>query len=68
MVRDKTHSEQVKRWAEYVRDNPREKWKKELKDFLDSQMIIARRFYKRLEKSSKGREILDRLKRAKMVK
>jgi len=60
-MRDKTHSEQVERWAEFCRDNP-QKWKSELKPLIDSQIIIAERFYKNLESSKEGREILLRLK------
>jgi hypothetical protein len=43
--RDKSHDEELVRWAEYVRENP-DKWKAKLKPFLDSQIIIARRFRK----------------------
>lgn len=44
-MRDKSHDEELVRWANYVRENPR-KWKIKLKPFLDSQIIIARRFRK----------------------
>lgn len=43
--RDKSHEEELVRWAEYVRENP-DKWKEKLKPFLDSQIIIAKRFRK----------------------
>lgn len=46
-MRDKTHDEQIVRWAKFVRDNP-DKWKSKLKPFLDSQIYMARRFYKKL--------------------
>ena len=55
-MRDKTHLEQVERWAEHVRDNP--EWKKQVKSFLDSQIIIANRFYKKLSLTPEGREKL----------
>jgi len=58
-MRDKTHLEQVERWAEHVRDNP--EWKKQVKSFLDSQIIIANRFYKKLAETSEGREKLKLL-------
>lgn len=54
-MRDKTHEEQIERWAKFVRDNP-DKWKIRFKDFLDSQVIMARRFYKKLSETEKGRE------------
>jgi len=58
--RDKSHDEQIERWADYVRENPSE-WKKHLKPFLDAQIIIARRFYKRLAETDGGREKINLL-------
>lgn len=60
-MRDKTHDEQIERWAIYVRENP-EKWKSKLKLFLDSQILIARRFYKNLAKSEDGKNKLLKLR------
>lgn len=60
-MRDKTHIEQVVRWAEFCRENP-EECKIKTKDLIDSQIIIARRFFKRLSKTKEGRKILERLK------
>ena len=54
-MRDKSHDEQIERWAEYVRENP-DKWKAKLKPFLDAQIIMARRFYKKLMETPEGRE------------
>ena len=34
-MRDKTHNEQIERWAIYVKENPNE-WKKKVKPFIDS--------------------------------
>lgn len=62
-MRDKTHSEQIERWAKYVRENPN--WKKELKKILDAQLIIARRVYANLENSEEGREKIIRLRKIK---
>lgn len=59
-MRDQTHIDQVERWAEYVRDNPYA-WKSKLKPFLDSQIIMARRFYKNLAKTNKGKEKISEL-------
>lgn len=57
-MRDDSHMEQVERWAEYVKAHPKE-WKKELKPFIDSQIIIANRFYSRLprEKAEELRRV-----------
>ena len=64
-MRDKSHEEQLERWAEYVKNNP--DWKIKLKPFLDSQIIIARRFYKKLAETEKGREkILELSKNRKL--
>jgi hypothetical protein len=60
-MRDKSHEEQVERWAEYVRTH--DNWKEKLKPFLDSQIIIARRFYKKLAKTPEGREKIMMLKK-----
>ena len=51
-------SEQVKRWAEYVREHPGE-WKRHLKPFLDAQILMARRFYRKLAKTPEGREKIN---------
>ena len=62
-MRDKTHIEQVERWAEYVRNNA--DWRKKLKPFLDSQIIISRRFYGKLAKTSAGRKKIKELRNIK---
>ena len=66
MTRDKSHMEQVERWACFVRDNPKDKWKPAINDLIDSQYEIAQRFYKNLEKTEKGREVLERLKKERL--
>ena len=60
--------EQVERWAEFVRVNPRQKWKKYVNLLLDATYQKADEFYERLEKSEEGREILKRLKGARVEK
>lgn len=64
MERDKSHLEQIERWAEYVKDNPN-KWKPKFKEFIDSQLIMARRFYKKLAETKEGREKIRLLRRLK---
>ena len=61
-MRDKTHDEQIERWAKFVRDNP-DKWKEKIKPFLDSQILIARRFYFKLAESEEGREKIKLLRK-----
>jgi hypothetical protein len=61
-MRDKTHMEQVEKWARFVRDNPRKVWKSQQGPLIDSQIIMANRFYSRLEKMQGGREKIRRLR------
>ncbi|MFA6023192.1 MAG: hypothetical protein WC781_03830 [Candidatus Pacearchaeota archaeon] len=56
------HEEQIERWANYVRENP-DKWKKQLKPFLDAQIIMARRAYAKLAETQEGREKIKMIKR-----
>ncbi len=63
-MRDKTHSEQIERWARYVKENPG-KWKSKIKPFLDSQIIMSRRFYKKLSETKQGSEKIKRLRELK---
>ena len=58
---DKTHDEQIERWANYIRNTPRSVWKQKFNDFIDAQFDMAEKFYKNLEKTEEGREALDRV-------
>ncbi len=60
-MRDKTHDEQIERWAKYVKENP-EKWKEKTKPFIDSQILISRRFYKRLAETDEGKKKIKLLR------
>ena len=53
---DNERMENVRKWAEFVRTHDRSVWKPSLKEFIDSQIIIGNRFYKRLEKTPNGKE------------
>ena len=63
-MRDKTHDEQIERWARYVKANP-DKWKSKIKPFIDSQILMSRRFYKELLKTPEGKEKLKKLRNLK---
>ena len=63
-MRDKTHDEKIERWAKYVRENP-DKWKSKIKPFLDSQILMSRRFYKKLSETKEGREKIKLLRKIK---
>ena len=54
--------EQVEKWAEFVRNNPREKWKKSVNLLMEATYQKADEFYERLKKTEKGREILEGLR------
>ena len=54
--------EYVERWAEFVRNNHRNKWKRALNIFIDAQYDKAIKFYKNLEKTEEGRKVLERLR------
>jgi hypothetical protein len=51
----------IKYWAEFMKLNPDEVWSKGQADLIDSQFINADDFYKRLQETEKGREVLKRL-------
>ncbi len=55
MERDKTHAEQIEKWAEYVRENP-DKWKSKFKEFINAQIIMSRRFYRKLAETKEGKD------------
>ena len=61
-VRDKSHDEALVKWAEFVKANPREKWKPQVNMLVDAVYEKSREFYERLGKTEEGREILKRLK------
>ena len=60
--RDRTHAEQVERWANFVKTHPRSVWIKQVGPLVDSQIIMANRFYERLSKTEGGLEKIRRLR------
>ena len=62
-MRDKTHKEFIKRWANFVKKNPINIWKSKLNLLIDSQIINANRFYSQLLKTKNGEEKLKLLRR-----
>ena len=59
-MRDKTHNEQIERWARKVKSDPN--WKKHLKPFLDAQIITARESYKKILLLPNGESKLKRIR------
>jgi len=59
-MKDKSHQEQIERWAIEVRQNPN--WKKQLKPFLDAQIINAIKKYKRILLLPNGEDKLRRIR------
>lgn len=60
-MRDKSHEEQIERWANYVKNN--KDWKLKLKPFLDAQIIMARRAYSKLAETESGRKKIIELRK-----
>jgi hypothetical protein len=60
-MRDKTHNEQIERWAHYVKENP-DSWKTKVKALIDSQITMAQRFYRNLAQTPEGREKIKKLR------
>ena len=59
-MRDKTHKDQIERWAIEIRE--KNTWKKELKPFLDAQIINARKKYKKILSLPNGEDKLRRIR------
>lgn len=62
-MRDKSHAEQVERWAEYCRTHS--DWKQKLNRFINAQFELSRRFYKKLAETEEGREKIKELRNLK---
>lgn len=60
-MRDKSHMESTIRWAEFVRDNPRDKWKPYVNLLIEATYQKADEFFERMRKTDKGKDILKRL-------
>lgn len=58
-MRDKTHMEQVERWARFVKSNSN--WKKIHTKFINAQYEKAEEFIKRLSKEKGGSEKIIKL-------
>ena len=59
-MRNKTHKDQIERWAIEVKQNPN--WKRELKPFLDAQIINAIKKYKKILELKNGENKLKRIR------
>jgi len=60
-MRDKTHSEFIERWAEFIKSKPQSEWRPKFNEFIDAQFEIAKRFRENMEKTEEGRKALDRV-------
>ncbi len=61
----KSREDFVDFWARYVRDNPKRVWQPQVKALVDSQIIMANRFYQRLAKTKDGRRKIKLLRNIK---
>jgi len=66
-MRNKTHDDQITRWALFVKNNPH-KWKKIHTEFIDAQFEKSERFYKAFSKTKKGKEKIINLFNIKNLK
>ena len=60
-MRDKTHMEQVERWALYVKEHPTA-WKKEHTAFIDSVYHMAWNAVERIAQQPCGKEKVEKLR------
>lgn len=65
-MRDKTHTDQIERWAHFVKTHP--EWKKTHTEFINAQYGKTILFIERLAKEPKGREKIIQLYRIKNKK
>ncbi len=56
----------VRFWANYIKSVNDVVWSKQQNVVINSQIDNARQFYKNLEKTEKGRKILERLKKERL--
>ena len=61
-MRDKTHMEQVERWARYVKEHP-QKWKKEHTAFINAVYEKAWDAVERISQQPGGKEKIIQLRR-----
>jgi hypothetical protein len=61
--RDRTHTEHIERWAEFVKTHPRKVWIREVGPLIDAQIIMANTFYERLAKVEGGIEKIRKLRK-----
>ncbi len=60
-MRNKTHLEQVERWANFIKGKSSKEWRPKFNEFIDSQFEMAKRFRENLEKTEDGRQALKRV-------
>lgn len=59
-MRDTSHTEQIERWAEFVRDNPN--WRERFNEFSDGQILLAKKAYAKLAQTEDGRRKIKMLR------
>ena len=61
-MRDNSHANQIERWAKFVKENPLT-WKKQHTQFINSQILISERFYRKLSSTQDGMKKIKALRR-----
>lgn len=55
MKERESHKEQIVRWAKYIKSKPKEIWKPGFDDFINSQILMSRKIYLKLNETEIGR-------------
>lgn len=59
-MRDITHMQHIRRWAEFVKENPHA-WKTIHTEFINAQFQKSEEFYKRILTTPKGKKKIAKL-------
>ncbi len=59
-MRDKSHNDQIERWAKFMLENP-DKWKKFHTEFINAQFEHSDRVIENLSKTKGGKETIIEL-------
>ena len=66
-MKDKTHYDQIERWAKFIKDNPKS-WKTIHTKFINAQFEKAHRFINELSKTKEGQKKIVEIYNIKNIK
>ncbi|MBT5021655.1 hypothetical protein HOK51_04980 [Candidatus Woesearchaeota archaeon] len=67
-MRDSTHADFLERWANIVKNSPREKWEPMLNEFINSQYQMHEDFIRKLLKTKNGKKKIINIYKIKNLK